>query len=293
MTIGKTLLLPYILLEYLQAMKTSCSLNSLSTQPSHRCGFTLTELAVVIAVVGMLSILCLTAMAGAKGQSKIAVCADNIRQLVDGSQIYANENQGVLPGLNPPGSAAWAWDLPMAPAQALLNIGLQKKNFYCPSTEPRFTDWQNWQEPGQGNNLWDYSTNPVTGLHIVGYTLAYWGSLSRLSPTNQNRTMQTELINYGGTYLAVPNAQRVLVADVILSAGNVQPGYLHPENNYISIAGGFSQPGHNPYPHLSAHLNGAIPAGHNLGFKDGHVEWQPFDATVVPRTGYDQPSFWW
>lgn len=170
-------------------------------------------------------------MAGAKGQSKIAVCADNIRQLVGASQIYANENQGILPALVPPGGGAWAWDLLMAPAQALLNIGLQKKNFYCPGTEPRFTDWQNWQAPGLARNLWDFNTNSVGGIHIIGYSLAYWGSLSKLAPTNQNRTIQPELINYGGTYLAVPNAQRVLVADVILSWGSTLPGYLHPEND--------------------------------------------------------------
>ncbi len=253
-------------------------------------GFTLTELVVIVAVVGMLSIVCLTAASGVKAQSKIATCADNIRRLVAASQIYANDNQGILPGLNPPGSTAWAWDLPMAPAQALLNIGLQKKNFYCPGTEPRFTDWQNFENPT--GNLWDFNPNPQTGLHIIGYALAYWGSLSMLSPTNQNRTLQPELIRLGSTYLAVPNAQRVLVADAILSTSPILPGYLHPENNYTSIAGGFTQNGM-LYPHLSPHLKGAVPAGRNAGFKDGHVEWRQFDGTVVPRTGNNTPYFWW
>lgn len=256
-----------------------------SSQPPLHEGFTLAELAVVIVVIGLLSILCVTAMAGAKRQSKIAVCANNIRQLVGASQIYANENQGILPTV-PVGGAAWPWDLTMAPARFFLNVGLQKKNFYCPSTEPRFTDWENWQAPGQARNLWDYSTNQTSGIHIAGYTLAYWGSLT-LSPTNQNKTIQTEPINIGGSYLVVPTSQRVLVADVILSNGNGLPGYLRPENNYVSIAGGFY------LTHLSAHLNGQIPAGHNLGFKDGHVEWRPFDATVVPRTGNIVPYFWW
>lgn len=267
------------------AMKTSCSAVP-SSQPQARRGFTVTELAVVIVVVGMLSILCMTAMAGAKGQSKIAVCADNIRQLVGASQIYANENQGILPGFQT-GGTTWPWDLAMAPAQFFLDAGLHKKNFYCPSTEPRFTDWYNWQAPGQGNSLWNFYTNQTGGWHIIGYSLAYWGSQNMLSPTNQNRTMQTELINDGGTYVAVPNAQRVLVADVILSDGHALPGYLHPENNYTWIPGSFY------LPHISNHLKGPIPSGHNLGFKDGHVEWHPFDATVVPRTGNNAPYFWW
>jgi hypothetical protein len=45
--------------------------------------------------------------------------------------------------------------------------------------------------------------------------------------------------------------------------------------------------------HTSSNLNGQIPAGHNLGFKDGHVEWRPFDSTIVPRTGSNTPYFWW
>jgi hypothetical protein len=92
-------------------------------------------------------------------------------------------------------------------------------------------------------------------------------------------------------YVVTPNAQRVLVADAILSAAATLPGFSHPQNNYTSIAGGFVQKGAS-YPQTSPHLNGSLPAGHNLGFKDGHVEWHPFDGTVVPRNS-SAPYFWW
>jgi hypothetical protein len=52
--------------------------------------------------------------------------------------------------------------------------------------------------------------------------------------------------------------------------------------------------------HLSAHLKGGIPAGGNIGYKDGHTEWKKFDASRPSansnpskvRTGSNQPYFW-
>ena len=61
-----------------------------------------------------------------------------------------------------------------------------------------------------------------------------------------------------------------MVADAILCTGSAMPGYAHAENNYTSIQGGFA------YPHVSPHLKGNVPAGGNLGFKDGHVDWRGF-----------------
>jgi type II secretory pathway pseudopilin PulG len=254
------------------------------TRIRHRA-FTRIELLVVVAMVGVLSVVCIGAMTLDNAQSRVIVCANNIRQMVDASQMYANENQGLLPIMSL--GVAWPWDLPVGVAQSFLNMGLQTNNFYCPGTAPRFTDWQNFQEPGAGTNLWNF-TPPY---HIVGYILAFNGQNSMLNLTNQNTTLQPEMISMGGTYVVTPNAQRVLVADVILSQENTWPGYLRPLNVYTSIPGGFMQNGRT-YPFTSSHLNGAIPAGHNLGFKDGHVEWRPFDGTVVSRT-IQSPYFWW
>lgn len=80
-------------------------------------------------------------------------------------------------------------------------------------------------------------------------------------------------------------ASRVLVADATISTASALPGYAHPENNYTAIYGGF------PLPHVSPHLKGNVPAGGNLGFKDGHVEWRDFEL-MTPRTS-GAPYFWW
>lgn len=138
-------------------------------------GFTLLDLLAVIAVIAVLIVLELPALAAGKSQSKIAICASHIRQLVTASQIFANDNNNQLPTL---GGGAWAWDTPNATAYALLNGGAQTNTFYCPGTSPRFTDAQNWAGPG--TTLWNFSVTH----HIIGYVPAFSGS-HILAATNQ------------------------------------------------------------------------------------------------------------
>jgi prepilin-type N-terminal cleavage/methylation domain-containing protein len=255
-------------------------------------GFTLLELLVVLGVIAVLIALQLPALAAGKSQSKIAMCASHVRQLALACQIYANENNDRLPVLVVGSGASWAWDLPSPVANSMLSSGAQTNTFYCPGTAPRFTDTQNWSGPGTGINstLWNYD---ATGkFHIVGYALAFSGPISILAATNQNTTIQLErIVNLlSGTSYIVPVSERVLVADATISSGAALPGYAHPENNYVSIAGGFQQNGM-IYPHVSPHLKGMVPIGGNLGFKDGHVDWRKFEL-MTPRSVSGQ-TFWW
>ena len=255
-------------------------------------GFTLLELLVVLGVIAVLITLQLPVLAGGKSQTKIGMCASHVRQLALACQIYANDNSDKLPMLTVGSGAAWPWDLPASPADALLKSGTEKRTFYCPGTAPRFTDKENWSGPGTGANstLWNFN---VSGqFHIVGYSLAFSGPASQLATTNQNTTIQPERITdrFTGTTYFVPVSERVLVEDATISLGTVLPGYAHPENNYVSIPGGFQQNGM-IYPHVSPHLKGAVPVGGNLGFKDGHVDWRKFEL-MTPRTP-GAAFFWW
>jgi hypothetical protein len=167
----------------------------------------------------------------------------------------------------------------------LLNYGLTTNTFYCPGTAPRFADKQNWSSPGPSATLWNYDS----GFRIVGYAFAFSGEGSNLT-TNQNTSILPEPITLAGTEVVPPASERVLVADSTISIGAAVPGYAHPENNYVTLAGGFRQNGA-IYPHVSPHLNGNVPIGGNIGFKDGHVAWRKFDV-MTPRSvnGF---VFWW
>jgi len=256
-------------------------------------GFTSIELLVVIAVCVVLTAILLPALAKSKERDIRVVCVNNEKQLYTSLQMYCDENGDKLPILQDAGT--WPWDLPTTATTPMTNSGCVPKSFYCPSTAPRFTDQQNWAE---ANSLWNFGPNSGSPFNITGYAFAFGGSYSKVDPQYQNLTLLTELHTNGPTTVADTPGARELIADVILSANNTLPATA--VDNFSAIAGGFTQNGVT-YPHLSAHLGrGVIPAGGNIAYKDGHVQWKKFDAsTIHPGTNptktrtTSNPWFWW
>ncbi|HEY3853834.1 MAG TPA: DUF1559 domain-containing protein [Verrucomicrobiae bacterium] len=60
-------------------------------------GFTLTELLVAIAIIGILASLLLTALSTAKGYSRSASCSNNLRQMGIALKMYVDEHQSTFP----------------------------------------------------------------------------------------------------------------------------------------------------------------------------------------------------
>ena len=76
------------------------SLRQLSTcgrVASRRCGFTLIELLVVISIVALLIGMLLPALKKAKETARRAHCLSNLRQILNGLHVYANEAEGYFP----------------------------------------------------------------------------------------------------------------------------------------------------------------------------------------------------
>jgi prepilin-type N-terminal cleavage/methylation domain-containing protein len=260
---------------------------------SRKHAFTLIELLVVIAIIAILAALLLPVLAKAKQRALRTQCMNNLHQIEVALNFYASQFDDKVPVLagrdangNPVSVGAWCWDIPSEACDVMLRSGLTKKTLFCPSTAPKFTDQQNWAGPGP--TLWDYG-DPT--FHIVGYSFAFNGPASKLNPTNQNYTLQSDHIvsnsrATGNLDIVTGVADRVLVADVVLSDGSATPGYQHPENNYTDVAGGYFM------HHLSAHLEGhTVPVGGFVGFKDGHVDWHFFQEESVRTTS--NPWFWW
>ena len=281
---------------------------------AERKAFTLVELLVVIAIIAILAALLLPALAAAKEKARRTQCLSNIHQIEVAINVYTGQYDDKLPVLaNSAGAAIgkWAWDFPDFAAQPMLKSGLTKKAFYCPGTAPKFTDVENWagidgtglsadgNRTGADSTLWGFSMSPTpnetTDFHVVGYAFAFSGPASVLAKTNQNHTLQPENVTDPNTLVTTSYgvSDRVLVADPILSNYEDTPGYQHPLNNYTSVGlpPGFHVNGQ-PYYHTSPHLlNGSIPSGGFVGYKDGSAEWRLFQ-DMVPRTT-SGAVFWW
>ena len=65
--------------------------------PCGEAGFTLVELLVVLAIIGLMAALLLSALGQAKEHGKTTVCKNNMRQLALGFLMYAEDNGEYLP----------------------------------------------------------------------------------------------------------------------------------------------------------------------------------------------------
>jgi prepilin-type N-terminal cleavage/methylation domain-containing protein/prepilin-type processing-associated H-X9-DG protein len=252
-------------------------------------GFTLIELLVVISVISLLMAILLPALQRSKTQAKKIKCANNLKQIYVGLNLFASENDGMLP-LN--ASGYWLWDIAYSTTNCIIRTGAEKACFYCPAETSKnckmaivwqFSQW--WIPPSFPCDAESgVVEEPKTGLdnlyRVSGY---FW-----LMDTKQGRTVHPQGTPKKDWVKRVDQknaSETELVTDATLSTG--------PDANTAS----FDQvPGGlwvmcRLYDRTN-HLKKRKPEGGNILFLDGHTEWRPFNEMQM-RYGSASPYFWW
>lgn len=249
-----------------------------TTIPKGHTAFTLIELLVVITIIGILAALLLPALATAKDKAIRTECMSNVRQFNLGMVLYGGDNNDHLPPIN---AGLWAWDLPYSVADILLQNSITRPVLYDPGFSQMNVD-----------GLWNFHPNtdpPLGAYRVIGYAMTFSGTAS-LDPTNWNFTLASQGAEINGTNIPPqPVSERVLTAGAVIS----QPAENDPDEratyHYTGIMGGYA-----PLPHRSAHLlSSGVPAGDNLGFCDGHVQWRQFEQMLPRTSSLGTPVFWW
>ena len=244
-----------------------------------RAGFTLIELLVVIAMIAMLAAMQVSALTGTKINSRTTRCLSNMKQLQVCWQMYADENNGLLPLNGPPsiagpgggnglpswvqGSAQTDPATPYIPNGLLYPYNKTLTLYACPANTRRIT----------------FPPNPP-----INFT-------SFLGPQARTVSMNYPLGGYtaSGSEPLLTGVRSVLKYSEITSPAPAKMFVFVDENEFsvddgafaVAVPGGlhdgtwWNLPG-------SRHNKGTT-----LSFADGHVEyWKWHGTAVLQFTGY-------
>jgi len=169
-------------------------------------GFTLIEILIVLALVGLLSALLFPVFARARDRARIATCASNLRQIGQAIQMYVNDNNRFYPSVIPPlpiSQCAWADRIERyAKSPAIFRCPSYPEGEYrsgCPEFDPSGPQYDGSYDLNDLRTTSDFladreSVHESRFQHPSGTILALDGQGSVVSPGRNTVTDTTYLI---------------------------------------------------------------------------------------------------
>jgi prepilin-type N-terminal cleavage/methylation domain-containing protein/prepilin-type processing-associated H-X9-DG protein len=264
--------------------------------PPKRRAFTLIELLVVIAIIAILAAMLLPALASAKEKALRAKDGSNQHQIAVALTMYASDNSDKLP-CNPAGSSVSSgsanaiWDLPRPMADAISggSSNLYRGIFYCPASVLLTSQNQDywWFYTGTGG-----SDHRVTGYQWVisrdGTPGKYSSTVTGTTLANPKGYLTRITRPYTNSYSP---ATTELVADVVVSQGPASGPTTNPNTQqWRNVTS--TNPSELPNGYNSSHMSKNRPAGGDILFMDGHVEWRRFQDMQMWGTWSNSRNVW-
>ena len=255
-----------------------------------RGGFTLLELLVVVAIIGILLALLLPAVSAAKARVRSTVCMNHLRQVGLAMEMYVSEGQRYPLNLD-----AWptkTWMDRLAPYNP---INWTNAAWHCPTFIAEGGQVI-WQPPPPGGGRFELSSSYAYNADgMFGYRIAGSHGLETGRPQGLN-----------DFNLTVPE-NRIAAPSDMYAVGDARPIRFPHSNSDTAFHGGFARPVMHAFQLLPSLLHSdAIEAepphfgGYNLLFVDGHVNlekrrdylYPPRRARNWNRDNQPHPELW-
>ena len=152
----------------------------MSRDSRRRGGFTLVELLVVIGIIALLVSILLPTLGKARKAAAAVKCQSNVKQIVTGMIMYANENKGWYPST----SSSGVW--------------LGTSNPPAPTHNEAACDWIFWQQTGNPNAP---GARKLDDSAIVRYVNVRGDKLRELLRCPLDNDIRTRGISAAGPYL--------------------------------------------------------------------------------------------
>jgi prepilin-type N-terminal cleavage/methylation domain-containing protein len=234
-----------------------------------RKAFTLVELLVVIGIIALLISILLPALAGARYQARLTVCAARLQQLAQAENIYAGDHRGKFLRVDASSNTACnGWDVSNGMYTAMREeMGLPQEVLFCPDSPEELT-----------SQIWSAFSSD---FKILGYS--WWTPRSL------------------GGIVFPPSPASVSTAGLLVfdpkSAGPERLGD-RVSNEIPIITDAVITVGTLPWPAgygqdqvWSTHRRGNLPDIQNQAFADGHVERKAV-RDLTPRYARDTDRNW-